>query len=124
MDKASPDGPLRRILQSDRGTEEGHDPVTLQLVHRPTVLIDCPNEDFVNLFHQAKGLLRIELLRHGGVPSHIGEQHRHLFALPFDPLPLGQDFFGQIFGKIMLHLGDLFTKSEGGRERRLSNRLC
>ena len=111
--QGSPDGPLGGILQGDRGTEKGHDPVARQLVHGSPVLIDRPDEDLIDLFHQAEGLFRIELLRHGGITGHVGEQHSYLFPFPLDPLPLGKDLLRQILGQIMLHLGDLFIKGGG-----------
>ncbi len=47
--KGSPDGPLRGILQSDRGAEEGHDPVTGQFVDGPFVFGDLVDEDLIDL---------------------------------------------------------------------------
>src|SRR5262249_36770340 len=42
----------------------------------------------------------IELLRQRHRALHVGEQHRHLLALPFERRPRLQDFVGQMFGSV------------------------
>jgi hypothetical protein len=39
-------------------------------------------------------LLRIEALREGGEPGHVGKQDRDLFALAFERTAGGQDLLG------------------------------
>jgi hypothetical protein len=39
-------------------------------------------------------LLRIEVLREGGEPGHVGKQDSDLFTLPFESTTGGQDLLG------------------------------
>ena len=71
------------VLVGQGGTEEGHDPVPGELVDGPLVAVDLIHQYPEAPVHDLVHFLRVQLLGEGGVAGHIGEEHRHQLALPF-----------------------------------------
>ena len=76
--------PLRMILVGYGGSEESHYPIAPELIDRALTLVDFIHENTEAAVHDLVDFFRIELLRHGGEPSHIREHHRHELALAFN----------------------------------------
>ena len=107
------DGPLRGIFQGNGRSEEPDDAITGHLVDRSFEVMDLMDEDLEDPVHKAVSLFRAELLGKGRIPGQIAEQDRDLSPLPLDPVPLGEDLFGQTRGEITLQLGDGVNRRRG-----------
>ena len=77
-------GALGVVLVGDRRAEQGHDPVAGELVDRPLEAVDALAQDREEALHDPPPLLRVALLGELHRPHHVGEQHRHLLALPLE----------------------------------------
>src|SRR3989442_15597301 len=62
-------------------SEERHNPVAQQLVHRPTVLVHGLQRDLEGAVHNLADLLGIESLGQGGEAGDVREEYAHLSAL-------------------------------------------
>jgi hypothetical protein len=82
------------VLVGDGRAEEGHDAITGELIDGFLEPMYPVQEDMKAAVHEGMDLLRIEALREGGEPGHIGKQDRDLFALPFESTAGGQDLLG------------------------------
>ncbi len=93
-------GPLGVIFMGDGRPEQGHDPVAPELADRALEAVDFIHQDPAAAVHDPVDVLRVELLRDGREPGHVGEHDRHQLALPFQGTARGQDLIGQVFGGV------------------------
>ena len=99
--------PHRVILVGERGAEERHDPVTHHLVHRPLVAVDRlhqPLDDGIEELPRLLGIAIGEQL-HGAL--HVGEEDRDLLALSLERGLRGEDFLGEVPGRVGLRRVEL-----------------
>jgi hypothetical protein len=99
-------GSLRMILVCDRCTEQRHDPVAGILVDGTFEAVDSIGQDREEAIHDLVPFLGIDLLGEVHRPLHVGEQDRHLLALPFEGGARGQDLFGEVFRSIRTRIGN------------------
>ena len=78
---AGPDGV---ILVGERGAEEGHDPVTHDLVHGTLVSVDGLHHPLEHGIEDVPGLLGIAIRDQLHRALQVREEHRHLLALAFE----------------------------------------
>jgi len=74
-------GPLGVILMGQGGAEEGHHPVSGELVDGPLIAMDLLHEDLEAPIQDLVDLLRVQLLGEGGVMGHVGEEDGDLLSL-------------------------------------------
>ena len=74
-------GAPRVILVGDRGAEDGHDPVTGELVDGSLKALHRVGQDREEALHDLAPLLRVLPLGEVHRAAHVGEEHRYLLAL-------------------------------------------
>jgi hypothetical protein len=84
------------VLVGDRRSEEGHDPVPGELVHRALEKVHPVGEDREEAVHDPLPLLRVDALGQLHRAHHVAEEDRHLLAFPLQALATGADLFGQM----------------------------
>ncbi|MCU0597121.1 MAG: hypothetical protein MUC98_16900, partial [Desulfobacterota bacterium] len=70
------------------------------------------DKDFVDLIHDMVRGLRSQDLHERGESDHIAKHHGDLFPLPFDSIPLGEDFLCYALGQVFQDLFQLLLKRE------------
>jgi hypothetical protein len=84
------------VLVGDRRPEQRHDAVARELVDRALEAVDALAEDREEAVHDPPPLLRVAALGELHRAHHVGEQHRHLLALPFQGAAAGTDLLGEV----------------------------
>jgi len=97
----------------NRRAEEGHDPVTGELVDGSFVAVSFVQQNAKAAVHDLVDFFRIELLRQGGEVRDIREHDRDKLSFPFDEGPLGQDLFGKKFRRVRMGPGKI-DRGQGG----------
>jgi len=99
-------GPHRVILVGQRRAEERHDSITHHLVHRALVAMDSFHHQLEDGIEEPARLLGIAIGQklHGALE--VGEEHRHLFAFPFQGALGGEDLLGEVLGGVGLGGGE------------------
>src|SRR5438105_2106996 len=92
--------PAWTIFVGERCAEQGHDPVARVLIDRPLEAVHLRRNMLEAAIDEVVHVLGIELLGEGGETRHIGEQYRDLFAFPFQGTAGGEDFLGQVLGRV------------------------
>jgi len=85
--------------------EQAHDPVAPELTDRALEAVNLSHQDPAAAVHDLVDVFRVELLRDGREPGHVGEHDRHQLALPLDGAAGGQNLVGQVFGGVRLGFG-------------------
>ena len=75
--EAGPDGPLGVVLAGRRGSPDGHDRVTDELLDRPAVPLDDPCRDREVARERVADVLCVLLLGERGEADQVGEQDAH-----------------------------------------------
>ena len=94
------------------GSKESQDSVSPEFIYSAFVIVDFVNDDFKDLVHQRKGLLRPELFRQRSKPLHVNEHDGDVSPLPLYSISLRQDLFREAARQILLDLCKLFIKGE------------
>jgi hypothetical protein len=89
--------PLSMILMRDRGTEEGHQAVTPELIDGALIPVDLIHENSEAAIHDFVHILRVELFRHGSEASHVRKEHGDEFAFTLDGAARGKDLIRKKF---------------------------
>ena len=87
-------GPPGVILMGDRRPEQGHDPVAPELADRALEAVDFIHQDPAAAVHDPVDVFRVQLLRKGRKPGHVGEHDRYQLALALQGTAGGKDFIG------------------------------
>jgi hypothetical protein len=90
----------RVILMRDWSTEERHNAIAHDLVHRTFILVDGSHHAVEHRIEQVPRLLGVALGQQLHRPLEVGEEYRDLLALAFQGAAGGEDFLGQIGGRI------------------------
>ena len=98
-------GALRVIFVGNRCAEERHDSIASVLIDRPLEAVHALGEDREETIHDPVPLLGIELLGEIHRPLHVGEEHRHLFALALDGASRREDLLGQVIRGVTARVG-------------------
>jgi hypothetical protein len=72
------------VLVGDGSPEERHHAVTGELVDGALESVDSPGEDLEDAIEDAMPRLDIEAFGEPHGIDHVGKEHAHLLALPFD----------------------------------------
>ena len=88
--------PLGVILVRNRRAEQGHDAVARVLVHRTLEAMNPAGEDLEEAIEDLVPRFWIELLGQLHRSFHVGEKHRHLFALALESGAGGKDLLGEV----------------------------
>src|SRR5215208_1971313 len=85
------------VLVCDGRSEERHDAVPRELVHRPLETAHAVGQQLEEALHDLAPLVRVDLLRHVHRALDVGEEDCHLLALPVElALPGGDYRFGRL----------------------------
>ncbi len=90
------DGTRAVILVGNRRAEEGHDPVSRELIHRALVAVYGLHHALEAPVHDPVQLLGIHPGRQGRESGDVGEENRHLLALALDRTPIGEDLLHEV----------------------------
>ncbi len=93
------------VLVRDRRAEQRHDAVAGELVDRALEAVDALAEDREEALHDLAPLLGVAALGEVHRAHHVGEQHRHVLALPFQHAA-GADLPGELLGDVGVERGD------------------
>jgi hypothetical protein len=88
------------VFMGDRSAEQGHNPVTGELIDGPFVAMHNFRESGEAPVHDLMKRLGIEPFRQSAEPHDIGEEHGDLLALAFQRGLRRQDLLGEVFGGI------------------------
>jgi hypothetical protein len=104
------------ILVSERGAEEGHDPVAHDLVHRALVAVDRLHHVLEDGVKELPRLLRVAIGKQLHRALKIGEEDRDLLALALEGGLRGEDLLGEVLRGV--GLGGDGLGGRGSPERR------
>jgi len=66
--------------------------------------VDLIHQNLETFVHDLVDFFRIELLGHGRIVGHVGEENRYQLPLPFHGASVRKDFLGKKFGGVGLRL--------------------
>ena len=84
--------PLSMVLMSYRGTEQGHDSITSELVDRALASVNLIHQNLETTVHDLVHFFGIKLFRHSGIIGDVGKQHCHQLSFAFEGTSVGKDF--------------------------------
>jgi hypothetical protein len=95
MDRA-----LGMVLVGDRRAEQGHDTVAEELVHGAFIAVHLGQHQLESPGHEAMNFFRVKPFGERGKARDIHEEDRHLLTFPFQGTTRGENFVGEVFGRI------------------------
>jgi hypothetical protein len=107
-------GPHGMILVGERRPEERHDPVPHHLVDRSLVAVHGLHHVLEHGVEQLPGLLGIAVGEKLHRAPEIGEEYRHLLALPFKGALRRENLLGEVFRGVGLRRIELRLRAGGG----------
>ena len=111
-------GSLSVVLVGEGCAEEGHNPVTGELVDRPLVLVDLIHENTKAAVHDAVDLFRVELLGEGGEVRDVGEEDGDELALTLHGASRGENLVREKLGRVGVGLREVGRRGGfRGRQR-------
>ena len=93
-------GPHGMIFVRQRRPEQGHNPITHDLIHGAFIAMHGRHHALQHRVEEPSGLLRIALGQQFHRALQIRKEHRDLFALAFQRAARGEDFLGEIGGGV------------------------
>ncbi len=89
-------GPHRMIFMGNGRPEQGHDPITHDLIDGPLVAMHGGHHPFQHRIKQLPGVLGIAVRQEFHGAFEVGKQHGHLLPLAFEGTAGGENFLRQI----------------------------
>jgi hypothetical protein len=93
------------VFMRDRRPEQGHDAVARVLIDRTLEAVHPFGEDCEEAIHDLMPLFGIHLLGKVHRALRVGEEKRHLFALPFEGAARCQDLLGKVLRGVRARIG-------------------
>jgi hypothetical protein len=105
------------VLVGERGTEQGHDAVTHDLVDGALVTMHRLDHARQHGVEQPARLLGVAVGQELHRALEVGEQHRHLFSLTLQRGSGTEDLLGDVLGCVVDRRGEARLESRGHRHR-------
>ena len=93
-------GPQRVILMGHGRAKQGHDAIAQHLVHGAFKAVHGVHHVLQGRIEELLGGFRIEIANQLGGAFEVGKQHRDLLALAFQGTAGGENFLGEIGGRV------------------------
>ena len=90
------------VFMCNGGTKKGHHTISSELIDSTFIFVNLIHQNPETSIHDLMDLLRIELLRHGGVIGHIRKKHGHNLPLALNGTASSKDLVGQKLGGVGL----------------------
>jgi hypothetical protein len=88
------------IFVGNRRSEQRHNPITHDLIHRPLVAVHRRHHALQHRVEELARLLGVAVGQQLHGTFQVGEQHRDLLALAFEGGLGGEDFLGEMRGRV------------------------
>jgi hypothetical protein len=92
--------PVQRGPHGQWGPEQRHNSVTHDLIHGPFVAVHGRHHAFQDWVEELTGFLGITIGQQFHRAFEIGKQHRDLLAFAFEGTAGGEDFLGEVRGRV------------------------